>query len=244
MARSTFEGPILSGDNRFGALRDVGYAVLEQDCYIDLSNTTLGTAGYSGGSGQFVWGNNIPNLNGTVYTPSSTYSPNGPTVATPTADVTGSGAGQIYRGAVMYLPANSQILDIIVDYPLAITGESGATLSNTSVFVSNALTAAGGTPTYATAVISSSTGVGTAGRLTTTYTGTNLLNLLSTTSDIQNPVLGANPSFLSQVVFTLSITGSANVAVPTGGKLNFIVRYAQSDNNIGTLTQYPYGNLD
>jgi len=244
MARSTFEGPILSGDNRFGALRDVGYAVLEQDCYIDLSNSTLGTAGYSGGSGQFVWGNNIPNLNGTVYTPSSTYSPNGPTVATPTADVTGSGAGQIYRGAVMYLPANSQILDIIVDYPLAITGESGATLSNTSVFVSNALTAAGGTPTYATAVISSSTGVGTAGRLTTTYTGTNLLNLLSTTSDIQNPVLGANPSFLSQVVFTLSITGSANVAAPTGGKLNFIVRYAQSDNNIGTLTQYPYGNLD
>jgi hypothetical protein len=244
MARSTFEGPILSGDNRFGALRDVGYAVLEQDCYIDLSNSTLGTAGYSGGSGQFVWGNNIPNLNGTVYTPSSTYSPNGPTVATPTADVTGSGAGQIYRGAVMYLPANSQILDIIVDYPLAITGESGATLSNTSVFVSNALTAAGGTPTYATAVISSSTGVGTAGRLTTTYTGTNLLNMLSTTSDIQNPTLGANPSFLSQIVFTLSITGSANVAVPTGGKLNFIVRYAQSDNNIGNLTTYPYGNLD
>ena len=244
MARSTFEGPILSGDNRFGALRDVGYAVLEQDCYIDLSNTTVGTAGYSGGSGQFVWGNNIPNLNGTVYTPSSTYSPNGPTIVTPTADVTGSGAGQIYRGAVMYLPINSQIIDITVDYISAITGESGATLSNTSVFVSNALTAAGGTPTYATAVISSSTGVGTAGRLTTTYTGTNLLNLLSTTSDIQNPVLGANPSFLSQVVFTLSITGSANVAVPTGGKLNFIVRYAQSDNNIGTLTQYPYGNLD
>jgi len=244
MARSVFEGPILSGDNRFGALRDVGYAVLEQDCYIDLSNSTLGTAGYSGGSGQFVWGNNIPNLNGTVYTPSSTYSPNGPTVATPTADVTGSGAGQIYRGAVMYLPANSQILDIIVDYPLALTGESGATLSNTSVFVSNALTAAGGTPTYATAVISSSTGVGTAGRLTTTYTGTNLLNMLATTSDIQNPTLGANPSFLSQIVFTLSITGSANVAAPTGGKLNFIVRYAQADNNIGTLTQYPYGNLD
>jgi len=244
MARSTFEGPILSGDNRFGALRDVGYTVLEQDCYIDLSNTTVGTAGYSGGSGQFVWGNNIPNLNGTVYTPSSTYSPNGPTVVTPTADVTGSGAGQIYRGAVMYLPINSQIIDITVDYISAITGESGATLSNTSVFVSNALTAAGGTPTYATAVISSSTGVGTAGRLTTTYTGTNLANLLATTSDIQNPVLGSNPSFLSQIVFTLSITGSANVAAPTGGKLNFIVRYAQNDSNIGTLTQYPYGNLD
>ena len=59
MARSTFEGPILSGDNRFGALRDVGYAVLEQDCYIDLSVSTVGANGYSGGSGQFAWGNNI-----------------------------------------------------------------------------------------------------------------------------------------------------------------------------------------
>ena len=79
MARSTFEGPILSGDNRFGSLRDVGYTVLEQDCYIDLSNSTVGTAGYAGGSGQFAWGNNIPNLPGTVYTPSSVYSANGPT---------------------------------------------------------------------------------------------------------------------------------------------------------------------
>jgi len=239
MARTTFEGPIISGDNRFGALRDIGYTVLEQDCYIDLSNTTVGTAGYSGGSGQFVWGNNIPNLNGTVYTPSSTYSANGPTTQTIPADA----STQVYRGAVMYLPINSQILDIIVDYPLAITGESGATLSNTSVFVSNGYTAAAGTPAYATAVISSSTGVGTAGRLTTTYTGTNLLNMLATTSDIQNPTLGANPSFLSQVVFTLSITGTS-VAAPTGGKLNFIVRYAQNDNNIGNLTTYPYGNFD
>jgi len=239
MARSTFEGPVLSGDNRFGPLRDVGYAVLEQDCYIDLSNTTVGTTGYSGGSGQFVWGNNIPNLTGVVYTPSSTYTTTGPTVQTIPADA----STQVYRGAVMYLPINSQILDIIVDYPLAITGEGSATLSNTSVFVSNNYTAAGGTPTYATAVISSSTGVGTAGRLSTTYTGTNLLNILATTSDIQNPASGANPAFLSQVVFTLSITGTS-VAAPTGGKLNFIVRYAQADNNIGNLTTYPYGNLD
>ena len=118
MARSTFEGPVLSGDNRFGPLRDVGYAVLEQDCYIDLSNTTVGTSGYSGGSGQFVWGNNIPNLTGVVYTPSSTYTTTGPTVQTIPADA----STQVYRGAVMYLPINSQILDIIVDYPLAITG--------------------------------------------------------------------------------------------------------------------------
>jgi len=238
MPRSTFDGPILSGDNRFGALRDVGYTVLEQDCYIDLSNSTVGTAGYSGGSGQFAWGNNIPNLPGTVYTPSSTYSASGPTVQTIPADTT----TQVYRGVVMYLPTSSQIIAIDVDYISAITGESGATLSNVSVFVSNGYTAAAGTPAYATAALGTTT-VGTAGRQTITYTGTNLANMLATTSDIQNPTLGANPSFLSQVVFTLSITGTS-VAAPTGGKLNFIVRYAQNDSNIGTLTQYPYGNLD
>jgi len=238
MARSTFEGPVLSGDNRFGPLRDVGYTVLEQDCYIDLSNTTVGTSGYSGGSGQFVWGNNIPNLTGVVYTPSSTYTTTGPTVQTIPADT----STQVYRGVVMYLPTSSQIIAVDVDYISAITGESGATLSNVSVFVSNNYTAGGGTPTYATAALGTTT-VGTAGRQTITYTGTNLANLLATTSDIQNPSLGANPSFLSQVVFTLSITGTS-VAAPTGGKFNFIVRYAQNDNNIGTLTQYPYGNLD
>lgn len=238
MARSTFEGPILSGDNRFGSLRDVGYATLEQDIYIDLSNSTVGTAGYAGGSGQFAWGNNIPNLNGTVYTPSSTYSASGPTVQTIPADT----STQVYRGAVFYVPNGSQILDVTVDYISAITGESGATLSNVSVFVSNNYTAGGGTPTYATAALGTTT-VGTAGRQTITYTGTNLANLLATTADIQNPTLGANPSFLSQVVFTLSITGTS-VAAPTGGKFNFIVRYAQPDNNIGTLTTYPYGNLD
>ena len=239
MARSTFDGPIISGDNRFGPLRDIGYTVLEQDCYIDLSNTTLGTAGYSGGSGQFVSSNTIPNLNGVVYTPSSTFVATGPTVQTLPADT----STQVYRGVVMYLPINSQIIDITVDYILAITGESGATLSNTSVFVSNNYTAGGGTPIYGTAVISSSTGVGTAGRLSNTFTGTNLLNMTSTTSDIQNPQVGTQPSFFSQVVFTLSITGTS-VAAPTGGKLNFTLRYAQNDPNIGNLTTYPYGNFD
>ena len=239
MGRSTFEGPIISGDQRFGPLRDIGYTVLEQDCYIDLSNTTLGTVGYSGGSGQFVSSNTIPNLNGVVYTPSSTFVATGPTVQTLPADT----STQVYRGVVMYLPINSQIIDITVDYILAITGESGATLSNTSVFVSNNYTAGGGTPIYGTAVISSSTGVGTAGRLSNTFTGTNLLNMTSTTSDIQNPQVGTQPSFFSQVVFTLSITGTS-VAAPTGGKLNFTLRYAQNDPNIGNLTTYPYGNFD
>jgi hypothetical protein len=60
MARSTFAGPILSGDARFGIIRDVGYTDLVQNCSIVLTNTTVATAGYSGGSGQFVQGNQIP----------------------------------------------------------------------------------------------------------------------------------------------------------------------------------------
>jgi len=28
------------------------------------------------------------------------------------------------------------------------------------------------------------------------------------------------------------------------GKLNFTLQYTQPDNNIGTLTTYPYGNFD
>ena len=238
MGRSTFDGPIISGDQRFGPLRDIGYTVLEQDCYIDLSNTTLGTAGYSGGSGQFVSSNTIPNLQGVVYTPSSTFVATGPTVQTLPADT----STQVYRGVVMYVPINSQIITFDIDYISAITGESGATLSNVSVFVSNNYTAGGGTPVYATAALGTTT-VGTAGRQTITFTGTNLLNMTATTSDIQNPQVGTQPSFFSQVVFTLSITGTS-VAAPTGGKFNFTMRYAQNDPNIGNLTTYPYGNFD
>ena len=59
MARTTFEGPILSGDNRFGPIRDVGYTDLVQTAYLDFSNTTSGTTGYSGGSGVFINSNTI-----------------------------------------------------------------------------------------------------------------------------------------------------------------------------------------
>lgn len=233
MARSTFDGPVLSGDNRFGPLRNVGYTQLVQDVYIDLSNTTTGTNGYSGGSGVFVNGNGIPNVAGTVYTPSSSAYPSA--VATPSADV----STQVYRGAVMYLPTGCTIQDITCDYILAITGEGGATLSNVSVFVSNGLTAAGGTPAYATFALGTTT-VGTAGRQSITYTATNLTNQLATTTDI---LPGSGQPNLSQVVFTLSITGTS-VAAPTGGKFNFSLRYTQPDNNIGSTTAYPYGNFD
>ena len=44
MARSTFEGPILAGDNRFGPQRDVGYAKLIQQAFLDFAVTTPNTA--------------------------------------------------------------------------------------------------------------------------------------------------------------------------------------------------------
>ena len=232
MARSTFEGPVIAGDNRFGPLRNVGYVVLVQDAYIDLSVTTPGTNGYSGTSGQYAFSNSIPNIQGQLFTPSTAYPA---TTTTPPTDV----STQVYRGVVFYMPTGCTITDITIDYLSAITGESGATLSDVSVYVSNATTAAAGTPTYASTQLGTST-VGTAGRKTTSYTATNLINMLSTTTDI---VQANGQPNLSQVVFTLSITGTT-VAAPTGGKFNFSFRYTQPDNNIGTLTTYPYGNFD
>ena len=105
MARSTFDGPILSGDNRFGPLRDVGYTELAQAAYLDLTNTTANTANYGGTSGQYVFSNIIPNQNGTVYTPSSTTYP--PTAATITADA----ATALYRGVVFLLNILSVLLN-------------------------------------------------------------------------------------------------------------------------------------
>jgi hypothetical protein len=232
MARSTFEGPVIAGDNRFGPLRNVGYVELVQDAYFDLSITTPGTNGYSGTSGQYAFSNGIPNIQGQLFTPSTAYPA---TTTTPPTDV----STQVYRGAVFYLPTGCTITDITIDYLSAITGESGATLSDVSVYVSNATTAAAGTPTYASTQLGTTT-VGTAGRKTTSYSATNLINMLSTTTDI---VQANGQPNLSQVVFTLSITGTT-VAAPTGGKFNFSFRYTQPDNNIGTLTTYPYGNFD
>ena len=78
MGRSTFEGPILSGDQRFGPQRDVGYTVLSQACFLDFSKTTAGQAGFAGSSGVFVTANNIPNQAATIYAPQSgAYSASG-----------------------------------------------------------------------------------------------------------------------------------------------------------------------
>jgi len=235
MARSTFEGPVLSGDNRFGPLRDVGYARLAQDTYIDFSNTTPNTAGYSGGSTQFVNGNNIPNTLANVYTASGGATS---AIVTPTADTTSA----IYRGVVFYVPTGCTIDSIVVDYILALTVTSGTTATFTGVdwYFSNGFVTS--SPSYATVSLGTTT-VGTAGRKTSTYSATNLTNMLSTTADVGT---GANsPSTLSQIVGTLAIVGGAGTYTGlTAGKFNISIHYIQNDGNIGTASAYPYGNLD
>jgi hypothetical protein len=71
MARSTFDGPILSGTQRFGNFRNVGYVDLVQTAALNIANTTANTAGYGGSSGIFIASNGIPNSATTVYTPST-----------------------------------------------------------------------------------------------------------------------------------------------------------------------------
>jgi len=234
MARSTFEGPILSGDSRFGPLRNVGYARLSQNAVLDFSVTTgNGTSYYPGASTQFVNANQLSadaNVNATVYTPSASVYP--PAVTTPTADASTA----IYRGAVMYIPAGSQIESIVVDYVTALTLTSSA-LSSVSILVSNGFVTSA--PTYATVTLGTTT-VGTAGRQTTTYSAANLGNMISTPVDITGTA--GQPS-MSQVVFTLAIVGTGLSAL-SAGKFNFDLNYVQADGSLGTKTVYPYGNAD
>jgi hypothetical protein len=233
MGRSTFEGPVLSGDNRFGPLRNVGYQRLSQNCILDFAATGgSGTANYAGGSGQFVSSNNIPNQAAVIYTPSGSVYP--PTVVTPTADASTA----IYRGAVFYLPINCQIESIVFDYITTIACTK-TTISSIALLVSNGFVTS--SPTYGTATISSTDSFGTTGRIATTYSATNLNNMLSTPADITTG--NNNPPQLSQVVCNLAIVGTGLSAL-TAGKFNIDINYVQDDNNIGNSTTYPYGNFD
>jgi hypothetical protein len=242
MARATFEGPILSGDSRFGPLRNVGYTELVQDTTIVLTNTTNGTANYGGASQQFVNGNLIPNTKATIYTPSSTAYP--PTAASITADAVGgtNTTGTLYRGVVFYLPYGSSINDFLLDTNVAITINTG-TVGTVTAKVGNTFNDA----TYADVTsMNASTG-----RNTVNLTGAQLLACTSTTGDITvSPMQGSSPysSLMSQVVVTLTIPytgGTAGVlSTLTAGTFTFALRYTQLDANIGTTTTYPYGNFD
>ena len=239
MARSTFEGPILSGNNRFGAIRNVGYTDLVQETSIVLTNVTNATAGYGGTSGQFVNGNNIPNTNATVYTPSSTVSP--PSAATITADSVTTTTGTLYRGVVFYLPYGSSLQDFLLDTNVAITLDNG-TVGTVTAKMGNAFNAT----TYGSvASMNAATG-----RNTIVQTGAQLLAGNSTSGDITQPSQGsgAYAGLASQVVVTLTIpyTGGVSgvLSAITAGTFTFAVRYTQLDANIGNSTTYPYGNFD
>jgi hypothetical protein len=240
MARATFEGPVLSGDNRFGPLRNVGYTDLVQETSIVLTNTTNATAGYGGVSGQFVNGNGIPNTKATVYTPSSSTYP--PTAATITADTVSTTTGTLYRGVVFYLPYGSNINDFLLDTNVAITLDNG-TVGTVTAKVGNTFN----DTTYANVTSMNAA----TGRNTIAQTGAQLLACNATTGDItQSPSQGTSQysSLVSQVVVTLTIpyTGgvSGTLSAITAGTFTFAVRYTQLDANIGNSTTYPYGNFD
>jgi len=231
MARATFEGPILAGDNRFGPLRNVGSPLLAQHVDFSLANTTPGTNTYSGSSGIFVNGNTIQNVNGVVYTPgTTTYG-----AVTIPADT----ATNVYRGVVAYLPTGCNFDGTNIDCQTVVAVAGGtAALTSATVYVSNNYTAAAGTPTYfSTGAISA---VGR--QALSTFTATQINNQSSTSTDIIQP--NGQPS-LSQVVITLAIVGTAlDTRTSLTGAFSFLMRYFQNDPNIGTLTTYPFGNLD
>jgi hypothetical protein len=239
MARSTFEGPILSGNNRFGAIRNVGYTDLVQEASIVLTNVTNATAGYGGVSGQFVSSNGIPNTNAVVYTPSSTVSP--PAAATITADSVSTTTGTLYRGVVFYLPYGSSLQDFLLDTNVAITLDNG-TVGTVTAKMGNAFNAT----TYGSVTSMNAA----TGRNTIVATGAQLLAGNSTSGDITQPSQGsgAYAGLASQVVVTLTIpyTGgvSGTLSAITAGTFTFAVRYTQLDANIGNTTTYPYGNFD
>jgi hypothetical protein len=230
MARSTFDGPVLSGTQRFGNFRNVGYTVLAQSATLNIANTTPNTAGYGGASGTFVDSNGIPNGSQVVYTPNSSST-------TLTATSIPADAATVYRGFVAYLPAGSRILDILVDIGVVTTFTSG-TLTSVQINVSNDYVAAAGTCTYAQTGVLTSPAVGR--QSFNAFTATQLANQQSTSTDIVQ--LNGEPN-LSQIVFTVASINGTNVAI-TGGTYYFTIRYTQPDGNIGTATTYPYGNFD
>lgn len=226
MARSTFDGPVLVGDNRFGPLRNVGYTELVQGIQMVMSNTTANTAGYAGASTQFVDSNGIPNTAATIYTPgTTTYA-----VATvPTADT----SSLIYRGCVFYVPVGADLHDVLIDMQVLPTVASGS-VSGVTAYVSNKFETSSATYFQT----GSLTSIGRAAL--STFTAAQMGNQQATSADIIQP--NGQPN-VSQVVVTLAIAGTSMTTLATG-TFNITLRYGTPDNNIGTATTYPYGNLD
>jgi hypothetical protein len=235
MGRSTFSGPVLAGDNRFGPQRDVGSILLTQAAILDFSVTSNNTTNYGGASGQFVASNGIPNQNVTIYSPQAGTIVTTPTTSAPTADASGTN----YRGVVFYLPVGSYIQSLDVDNIIQPTDGTNSVTAIVPYVSNNFATSAG---VYAT--VASITG-SSIGRTSATFTATQYANAQSTLADVQNTNWPntTEPAFFTQVVVTLKMTVASLTSV-NAGKLAVFVRYTQADTNIGNTTTYPYGNFD
>jgi hypothetical protein len=240
MGRSTFEGPVLSGDQRFGPQRDVGTVVLSQNAFLDFSNSISGTVNYGGGSGIFVDSNGIPNQVATIWVPQNgAYSTSGPTLAAlPTSDVSGTN----YRGVAFLIPQNSNILDVIVDVG-SMPSDGTHTVTAIQPYVSNSFITTGN------GVYGNIASISAAGRSNATFTATATANSMSqldningTLSDVQNIQPGQQPTWFSQVVVTLGMTVASLTSV-NSGLINVTIRYTQYDSNVGSINTYPYGNF-
>lgn len=231
MGRSTFEGPVLVGDQRFGAMRNVGNPELYQFATVNLTNTVPATANYGGFSGSYVTSNNIPNSQAIVYTPNASNSTL--TIQTIPADT----ATNIYRGWVAYIPAGARLVDVFFDI-IVVPAIASGVLTSIQLNVSNNYVAAAGTCTYAQSAVLTSPAVGR--QSFNAYTATQLNNQINTSTDIiqQNGM----PN-LSQIVFTLAYVGTTMTTI-SAGTFNLGIGYLQPDGSIGTATAYPYGNFD
>lgn len=225
MARSTFDGPVLVGDNRFGPLRNVGYSELVQGVSMVLNNTTNASAGYGGSAGVFIANVNIPNTSATIYTPGTT------TYAA--QSITGDTTSLIYRGCVFYVPVGADLHDVLIDMQALPTTAAGS-VSGITCYVSNQFE----TSSAKYFQTGSLTSIGRAAL--STFTAAQMGAQQATTADIVQP--GNQPN-ISQVVVTLAIAGSSMTTL-SAGTFNITLRYGTPDNNIGTSTTYPYGNLD
>ena len=236
MGRSTFEGPILAADQRFGPQRDAGNVLLTQSIFLDYSKTTNQAAGYAGGSGVFATSNTIPNSVATIWAPQSgVFSNTGPSVTsnTPTADASGTN----YRGCVFLLPQGSYLQNIYFDNIVQPTDGTNA-VTAIQPYISNDFATSAGV--YATS--GSITG-SSIGRTTATFTATQYGNAQAMLQDVQNIQPGQQPTWFSQLVITLKLTVASLTSV-NAGKMNIIVQYVLPDTNIGNGTTYPYGNFD
>lgn len=222
MGRSTFEGPILAGDNRFGPQRNVGYAILSQSAQLTLTNTTANTANYGGSSGQFVASNGIVNSNGTVFTPGTNNA----------ATITADSATALYRGVIFYLPVGSSVENIFIDTVVVPTNAGGAI--TVTPYISNTFATSAGT-------IATAAAISAVGRTTATYTAAQAPVAYSTSNDV--PGVNGNPA-LSQLVVTIAMTAGSGLTTVNAGQLIVTLQYTQNDPNIGTTTAYPYGNFD